>query len=391
MKRIIATIAVVTSAVIGLGGCDFLSFERKERDSAYYLGDVEYKPTTLGYDDDATIADVVAGIADSVVEINIEKRVSGGFLGTQISSGAGSGVLYGLSEDKKDYYVITNHHVVDGASKVEVILTNGAVINASVIGTDADSDVAVLGMSTTGIDLTRFRPVVLPADGYNVRVGDTAIAIGNPLGSLGGSVTCGIVSGLSRQVMVDDTIMTLMQTDASLNPGNSGGGLFNIRGELIGITNSGYNAANVEGLGFAIPSVTVRNVADSIIEYGYVKGKATIGITVLDLTTESNFRNATATMTSDEKVAWFNRYERIGNGLYIQAVTNTDSGLQIGDLIVSITIDGIKHMIDDQAELKYALSLCKAGDRVCMEVKYLDEENSVQTRELWFNILERQS
>jgi serine protease Do len=179
----------------------------------------------------------------------------------------------------QDGYIITNNHVIDGANKITVRLKNGTAYSASLIGTDSKTDVAVLKINGTGLTTAVF------GDSGSIKVGDTAIAIGNPLGQLGGTVTEGIISALDRELVIDGKAMRLMQTDAAINPGNSGGGLFNGKGELIGIVVAKSSGSDVEGLGFAIPANTAKTVADELITYGYVKGRIDTGMTFIDLTT----------------------------------------------------------------------------------------------------------
>ncbi|MGN1098987.1 MAG: S1C family serine protease, partial [Christensenellales bacterium] len=355
-----------------------------------YLGTVEYNIVNTSAVGNENLSAVVAGIYNSVVEIKTQTKSSGMF-GSTISSGAGSGVLYGFSNDG-DYYIITNNHVIEGADTITVVLTDGTEKQATLVGTDADADIAVVCISSSGINKSKFPTVIIPDAGYQVRVGDTAIAIGNPLGSLGGTVTCGIVSALERKIIVDDTIMTLLQTDASINPGNSGGGLFNARGELIGITNSKYASEEIEGLGFAIPVNTAVEVANSLIEYGYVTGRAALGITILDMKSETymnSFLNSSS-IRNDKTLRslWYNRFNYLGTGLYIYEVTNAESGLESGDKLENVTVDNTVYTVDSEAKLKYVLSLCKPGDKVFVEVHYF-EDNTVKVRELWVTLLER--
>ena len=389
MKKILSMLSVIAVSAVSLFGCDILSIDDKTSGEDY-LGTVEYNIVNTSAVGNENFPAVVAAIYNSVVEIKTQTKSSGMF-GSTISSGAGSGVLYGFSNDG-DYYIITNNHVIEGADTITVVLTDGTEKQATLVGTDADADIAVVCISSSGINKSKFPTAIIPDADYQVRVGDTAIAIGNPLGSLGGTVTCGIVSALERKIIVDDTIMTLLQTDASINPGNSGGGLFNARGELIGITNSKYASEEIEGLGFAIPVNTAVEVANSLIEYGYVTGRAALGITVLDMTSETymnSFLNS-GSIRNDKNLRslWYNRFNYLGTGLYIYEVTNTESGLASGDKLENITVDNTVYTVDSEARLKYVLSLCKLGDKVFVEVHYF-EENTVKVRELWVTLLEK--
>ena len=172
-------------------------------------------------------------------------------------------------------YIVTNNHVVEGATSIKVRLSDGTELDAKMVGTDSATDLAVLTVDT---ELTLNTASLGNSD--NLIVGQEVIAIGNPLGQLGGTVTNGIVSALEREVTIDGENMTLLQTNAAVNPGNSGGGLFNMRGELIGVVNAKSSGDDVEGLGFAIPANTVYEIITELIEYGYVRGRPALGITV---------------------------------------------------------------------------------------------------------------
>lgn len=197
---------------------------------------------STGYMGDLTVAQVVDLVADTVVEITTTNVVTDIFYGQYVTSGAGSGVI--ITENG---YIITNYHVIDGARSVTVRLTDGSEFDADIVGGDQSTDVAVLKINATGLN------AAVLGSSRSLVVGQEVVAIGNPLGSLGGTVTDGIISALDRSVVVDGHRMTLMQTNAAINPGNSGGGLFNRAGELIGIVNAKQSNTGIEGLGFAIP------------------------------------------------------------------------------------------------------------------------------------------
>lgn len=224
-------------------------------------------------DEALTIEQVVDLVADSVVEITTEVTVTGTRMTQYISEGAGSGVIV-----SSDGYIVTNAHVIEDASKITVTLKDGTSYEAAIVGSDSKTDIAVLKIDADGLT-----PVIYGSSA-DISVGDTAIVIGNPLGQLGGTVTTGIISALDREITIDDEVMTLLQTDAAVNPGNSGGGLFNIYGELVGIVNAKSSGEDVEGLGFAIPIDLVKSVIEDIIEYGYVTGRVDIGLTFIDIT-----------------------------------------------------------------------------------------------------------
>lgn len=215
----------------------------------------------------STVEEAVALVYDSVVVINASS-ISG--------AGSGSGVM--IAESEKYTYIITCHHVIEGATNFEVILSDNSSYEGILIGGDSQTDIAVIAIEKTGLTLATFID-----DSHNVGLASTVIAIGNPLGTLGGSVTVGVVSSTNRLIeMSDGTSKDLIQTDAAINSGNSGGGLFNINGQLIGIVNAKYSATGVEGLGFAIPANTAKSIALGLMEKGYVEGRYNLGVTFSD-------------------------------------------------------------------------------------------------------------
>ena len=192
----------------------------------------------------------------------------------------GSGVII-----SSDGYIVTNNHVIDGAQKITVKTSDGTEYDAKLVGTDPKSDIAVLKVEAN--DLT---PATL-GDSSKISVGDTAIAIGNPLGTLGGTVTDGIISATSRELVVNNESMKLIQTNATINSGNSGGGLFDGNGNLIGIVQSkdsgtSSSGATIEGIGFAIPVNDAMEVAEQLIKNGKVTDRATLGVYLQTLTTQ---------------------------------------------------------------------------------------------------------
>lgn len=288
-------------------------------------------PTSTSTGGAGSVTEVVNKTAASVVEITTEALTTGSRMGQYVSKGAGSGVVL-----SKDGYIATNYHVISGAQKMTVRTKDGNSYTATLVGSDEQSDLAVLK-----IDASDLTPVVF-ADSSKLQVGETAIAIGNPLGELGGTVTTGIVSALDREITIDGQTMTLLQTNAAINPGNSGGGLFNASGELVGIVNAKSSGTDVEGLGFAIPSNTAKEVVTQLIENGHVSGRVDAGFTAIDLTD-------TATAM---------QYGVSQRGIYVNQVTSLNCPLRTGDRIVSI--DGKE--ISSMSDYNSALSSGKAGD-----------------------------
>lgn len=262
-----------------------------------------------------TYREVASMVQDSVVEIVTDFNKTSLWF-QYVASGAGSGVI--MSEDG---YVITNNHVISDeetgelSDSVTVRLRNGEEYKAEIIGADADSDIAVLKINATGLT-----PAV-SGNSDNLAVGEEVLAVGNPLGELGGTVTNGIVSATDREIVVGDVTMNLIQTNAAVNPGNSGGGLFNMNGELIGIVNAKSSGTDVEGLGFAIPVNDALKVTEQLLEYGYVRGKVTIGVQFLDAT--------------DSSIA---RKYGLKQGLYVLSLEEglNDNSLKPGDRIIAI-------------------------------------------------------
>lgn len=295
---------------------------------------VQRTSTTSGSDSDKlSVADVAALTADSVVEITTESVTTGKFMQQYVSEGAGSGVTI-----TSDGYIATNNHVIDGASKITVRLKDESVYEATLVGKDAKTDIAVLKINAK--DLT----AAVYGDSSKLVVGETAIAIGNPLGELGGTVTSGIISALDRSITIDGETMTLLQTNAAINPGNSGGGLFNQYGELIGIVNAKSSGSDIEGLGFAIPMNTAKTVIEEIIENGYVRGRISLGLAIVDI--------------SDTETAMAYRVSK--TGVYVTQISSTSTQFQVGDRIVSFNGESI----DSAEALTSAINKCKVGDTV---------------------------
>ena len=210
----------------------------------------------ISTEDGLSYAELAAAVSPTVVQITTEYTVEN-FWMQQTSTGAGSGVII-----TADGTVVTNHHVVEDATRVKVILSTGDEYDAKLVASDAQTDIAVLKIEA--VDL----PFASVGNSNELVVGQEVIAVGNPLGKLGGTVTNGIISALERQITVDDYTMTLLQTNTAINPGNSGGGLFDASGRLIGIVNAKYSQSGVEGLGFAIPINTAMKSAQDLIDVG---------------------------------------------------------------------------------------------------------------------------
>ena len=236
-------------------------------------------------------------------------------------------------------YIVTNCHVVEDAEAVQVLLTDGQTLAAAVVGMDAMTDLAVLYVESNQLTPAEF------GNSAVLRVGDGVVAIGDPLGTeLRGTMTDGIVSAINRKVTTGGRTMTLIQTNAALNSGNSGGPLLNCYGQVIGINTMKLDAAGTEGLGFAIPSTTVKTVVDQLIQRGSVAGRPTLGI------------------TGQAVDPFYQIYFHYPDGLYISEVEeNSDAeqkGLRNGDILLSLN----GQRISSQKQLQQFLYSCKVGD-----------------------------
>ena len=299
-------------------------------------------------------AEVYASVVNSAVSINCSATSTNIFGQQTQTASSGSGFI--ITEDG---YVVTNYHVISGASSVQVTLYNGDTYDATVIGGDSDYDVAVLKIEASGL-----QPVTL-GESADVNVGDTVLAIGNPLGELTFSMSQGIVSSCDRAINVDGTPFNMIQVDCSINPGNSGGPLVNLYGEVVGIVSakySSYSSTTVEGLGFAIPISDVRSIITDIMENGAVTDKAYMAITA-------------GTMT-EQMAAQYNI--DVTQGVFVYSVVSggagDKAGLRLGDVITKM---GDKTLTSRQ-DLSAAMKGYRAGNTVTLTVyrngQYIETE-----------------
>jgi len=267
-----------------------------------------------------------------IYEKNIPSVVS-------ITSNTASGTSTGTGVIVSDAgYLVTNYHVVRQAQSIDVKLTDERELTASVVGEDPVSDLAVLYIAADDLTPAQF------GDSDTLRVGDSVVAIGDPLGvELRGTMTDGIVSAISRDVQVDGRTMNLIQTNAALNSGNSGGPLINSMGQVIGINTMKIGAfadsSGVEGLGFAIPSATVQEIVNQLLTQGYVSGRPWLGV------------------EGESFSAFYQRFYRIPRGVYITSVQSGSpaeaAGLLTSDIIVSADGTAVSDM-EDLDSLLYA-------------------------------------
>lgn len=332
--KLLVSVALV-AGTFGFGGSYLANQIQGPRSTIVQNSTSNIANTSLG-SDGLSMQKIIENTAPSVVEIRTETVSNGFMLQEYVSEGAGSGVVL-----TSDGYIVTNNHVINNARNINVTLSDGTTYVAELIGTDPTTDLAVIKVDAKGLNAA----VIGNSD--NLKVGDGVIAIGNPLGTLGGSATDGIISALNREITIDNETMNLLQTNAAVNPGNSGGGLFNGAGELIGIVNAKSSGSDVEGLGFAIPSNDVVNVADQLINNGYVSNRATIGVYLSEVTQNNG---------------------QVVPGLYISEVIEGSgaqkAGLQAYDRIIFVG----DTEITSYSDLKKIIKEYNVGDTIQMTV-----------------------
>ncbi len=365
----VAAISLVLTAIISITGGAFLSNSgilngafgsSAEQNYSYYTVEENINSSKSPIKGDNASVDKINGMSLSTPEIVdkvgpavvgiVNKTTFGnaygyyGFFGAnldkEIEQGSGSGVI--ISEDG---YIVTNNHVVENATKINVILNNSEEYEGRVIGKDASTDLAIVKIDVRGL------PYAQMGASSTLRVGDIAIAIGNPLGQeFAGTTTQGIISGLNRSVTIDNKTMNLIQTDAAINPGNSGGALVNEYGQLIGINTAKISSETLEGLGFAIPIDEAKPIIEELIKNGYVTGRPVVGI-------------AGRAVTKEDAAAY-----NMKVGVYVSSITPNGpahmSGVNIGDIIVECEGEPIE-TVDDINEIKNKKS---PGDEIKIKV-----------------------
>jgi serine protease Do len=367
-------VALVVAAAVGFaGGFVGARFGSTDSGSKVVVQSVQRDSSALNATststagNDLTLPQVSALVSPSVVVITTEQVVysTWSWYGqSQVQSGAGSGVII-----SSDGYIMTCAHVISGASNITVTIGDDDY-TATVIGEDDDSDVAIIKIDADGLT-----PAVM-GDSDALAVGEEVVAVGNPLGELGGTVTNGIISALNRNVSVEGKNMSLIQTNASVSPGNSGGGLFNMAGELIGIVNAKSSDTDAEGLGFAIPINGAMQIAQDLLENGYVTGRPAMGITVYAV--------------SDSTTA-----QQLGVSSYGVYIVNVDSGsgaeragLKAGDRIVSVenievtTTDDLTNAIQEHAVGDtLSVTVARNGQILSFEVTLGERNASTESTE----------
>ncbi len=298
-----------------------------------------------------SVEDIAKFTGPSIVGVSCVSTTQG-YFGSQQSESSGSGIIIDSTGN-----IVTNYHVIEGASSIKVKLTSGNEYDATLIGGDEKTDIAVIKI-TANENLH----VATLGNSDEVEVGELAVAIGNPLASeLFGTVTAGVISGVNRTITVGEHDMTLIQTDAAISPGNSGGALINKYGEVIGINSVKLVDDAAEGLGFAIPMNEAVPIMKDLIDYGYVKGRPILGISVREITKE---------------LAYYNRL-LVDYGLYVMNVSEgsgaAQAGIQRGDIIIKA--DGQK--VTTSSELNKIRDTHKSGETMNLVIMRQGKEMSI--------------
>lgn len=339
------TVCALSSGILGFGGgwisSSLSSDSGSANQSLQVTSNASAQTMSANNTDTLSLSQISEAVADSVVEISTESQSLGWGRQSITVEGAGSGVI--ISEDGS---IVTNNHVVEGADSITIRLTNGETYEAQLIGTDSKTDLAVLKIDADGLKAAKI------GSSSKLQVGDTVIAVGNPLGQLGGTVTSGIISALDREITIDGETMNLLQTDAAINPGNSGGALFNTQGELVGIVVAKSSGTNIEGLGFVIPIDDALSSISDLADYGYVRGRVYLGVTLVDI-------------DSPQSAA---KYRVSSTGLYVLSVENGSSAQQSG-LMAGDRIDALNGKeVASSSEFRQALDDYNVGDLVQVTV-----------------------
>ena len=364
IKRQNTLLKIICACLIGCTIVNvFMAGPNKNKSNIYVsdseINEIVFKPINRA--ETMSAAQIYNKNINSVVAIHVD-ILTPSVYGDYVAAGSGSGFI--ISEDG---YVLTNHHVVENATNISVVLANGKEHKAKLIGSEADSDVAVIKLETED----KFAPVVL-GKSENVIIGEDVVTIGNPLGELTFSITKGIVSGVDRNIQIDNyTSVEMFQVDCALNQGTSGGPILNMYGEVIGMVSAKYASDTIEGLGFAIPVDDITSILPDLIMYGKVMNKSYLGVAVLDV--------------SEEMVHSYNMVP----GAYISSIDEGScaqkAGLKIGDIIVKIgakDVNSVSGLFSAKKHYKAGetttIKVWRGGEYVEMSVtfdKYVEAEN----------------
>ena len=299
---------------------------------------------------------ISALVSPSIVGISNMSYSPNSFLNINTLQSTGSGII--ISESG---YIVTNNHVISNANKLKVTLSTGDELDATLIGTDPETDMAVIKVDPAGVELK----AAVVGNSSTLQVGDEVLAIGNPLGlTLAGSVTHGIVSAVNRKLTVDGTTYNLIQTDAAINSGNSGGALVNNRGEVIGINSVKISSDGVEGLGFAIPIDDVKEIIEDLVKDGYVHGRPAIGVSIVEISPQ---------------IAYYYNLP-VNYGLFVNDVIEGGSadiaGIETGDIIIAF--NGEK--VTSSAEFIAKRNTFKAGDTITLTINREGNEKTLSLK-----------
>ncbi|WP_329381353.1 S1C family serine protease [Anaerofustis butyriciformans] len=352
---LIVVAMMTTSTCLGfVGGVVANKYLATNKADGVTSTEIPVASTSSGDSTEMNVSTVVKAVQSSVVSIECQSeseanRYSFGESATTTS--AGSGVII-----TSDGYIATNNHVVEGASKITVTTADSKSYTAKLVGRDEQTDIAVLKIEATGLKNATL------GKSSSLEVGDEVVAIGNPLGELSGTVTNGIVSALNREVTIENETMSLIQTNASINAGNSGGGLFDKNGLLVGVVNAKASGENVEGLGFAIPIDTAKEVIEQIMDYGYVKGRVTSGLTLIDIL--------------DKQTAMQYGVNELGVYIYsVEEGSNAEkAGLKSGYIITAVN----DTKVESASDFKAVINKLEVGDTIKVTVSNGINQGSVE-------------
>ena len=322
-------------------------------------------PTNTSSVTTSDVSSVVQKVMPSVVSITCTIQSTNYFYGTTESQGAGSGFI--ISKDDKNLYIATNNHVVSGATSLTVGFTDGKTAPAQVVGTDSDADLAVISVKSEDIakETAAVIKVAVLGNSDNLKVGEPVIAIGNALG-YGQSVTTGVLSAKDREVSFTDGTMVLLQTDAAINPGNSGGVLINQKGEVIGINNAKLADTSVEGMGYAIPMTTAKEILSDLMNSTTIDEKDASFLGVVGRTIDSTYSDTLGMPV----------------GIYVTQVIEGSpaekAGINAGDIIVAFNGNSVSTMNG----LKSKLARKAAGTKITLTIKRANQNGEYQEQEI---------
>jgi serine protease Do len=338
LRLVLIVLIVLVSATVSI-----VSLAGSPDSARKLVDDGAVRPTVVG----TVERDLTANAVDSALAIDessdgvlslreIYERTIDAVVCVQTGSAVGTGVIM-----TDDGYIITNYHVIEGARSFSVLLMDDRTFDAALIGSDEQSDLAVLKIEADHLTAATF------GDSDTLAVGDTVVAIGNPLGTeLRGTMTDGIVSAINRDITIDGREMTVIQTNAALNSGNSGGPLLNAYGQVVGINTAKFQSYSIEGIGFAIPIATVKPIVDELISLGYVTGRPTLGV------------------TGEAVPQYAQIYYRLPDGVYVAAIDESSDtyrqGVREGDVIVAVG----ETRVTGTDELTTAINHYEPGDLV---------------------------